>query len=283
MVTNNIIITTAVISIITGVLSAMLGIGGGAIIVPTFSMILGLPIQITIGTSKFIMLFTSASSAIGHFRYKRIDWKTGVLLEVATIPGSILGAQLITVIDPHILKMIVGLVLTAAGFNMIKGRKERAKSKNVEKESGWRRTILTKDGKVYSYTLTIKQLIVALIMSFIAGLIAGISGLGGGIVKVPVLNLILNIPIHVATSTSAFMILLTTPPTAIVHIINNQVNWIISLIAAPGLIIGAQVGARIVGDIKPKNLRRIFAIALITLSLKMIYDGYMAYMAQMNI
>ena len=131
--------------------------------------------------------------------------------------------------------------------------------------------------------MTIKQLIAALIMSFIAGLIAGISGLGGGIVKVPVLNLILNIPIHVATSTSAFMILLTTPPTAIVHIINNQVNWIISLIAAPGLIIGAQVGARIVGDIKPKNLRRIFAIALITLSLKMIYDGYMAYMAQMNI
>jgi len=283
MVTNNIIITTAVISIITGVLSAMLGIGGGAIIVPTFSMILGLPIQITIGTSKFIMLFTSTSSAIGHFRYKRIDWKTGALLEVATIPGSILGAQLITVIDPHILKMIVGLVLTAAGFNMIKGRKERAKSKNVEKESGWRRTILTKNGKVYSYTLTIKQLIAALIMSFIAGIIAGISGLGGGIVKVPVLNLILNIPIHVATSTSAFMILLTTPPTAIVHIINNQVNWIISLIAAPGLIIGAQVGARIVGDIKPKNLRRIFAIALITLSLKMIYDGYMAYMAQMNI
>ena len=271
-------ILTIIIAFVAGILSATLGIGGGAITVPAFSMIAALPIKIAIGTSKFIMLFTTASGAIGHIRYKRVDWKTGLILEIMTIPGSMLGVKLVSILYSPLLKIIVGGILIVAGLNiLLKRKKHREENEKKREGNEWEKIVETKDGKRYRYMINTKKILTALTISFLGGLAAGISGLGGGIVNVPVLTVIMNMPIHLATATSCFMIFLTAPPTSILHLFYGQVDMLNGLIAIPSVIIGAQIGTKIVGNIKPKNLRKIFAATLIIISFKMIYDGYITY------
>ena len=210
------LMTTGVIALFTGLISSMLGIGGGVILVPTFNLIVGLPIRKAIGTTKFLILFTSTSSALAHFRFKRIDWKIGLILEAMAIPGSIIGVQLVQILQPAVLKLILGSILIIASINM--ARKKRGKSSHKTRKEGILKTkMITKDGKTYEYAFSVSRIITGLLLSFIAGLVAGITGLGGGVVNVPLMNLVLDMPIHISTATSSFMIMLTTPPTAAVH------------------------------------------------------------------
>ncbi|RLE51456.1 MAG: hypothetical protein DRJ26_02885 [Candidatus Methanomethylicota archaeon] len=264
--------TAGVIALFTGLISSMLGIGGGVILVPTFNLIVGLPIKRAIGTTKFLILFTSTSSALAHYRYRRIDWKIGLILESTTIPGSILGAYLVQILQPAILKLILGVILIITSINM--ATRKRAKNDYKSKREGiLKRRIETKDGKVYEYAFSAKRIITAIILSFIAGIVAGVTGLGGGVVKVPVMNLILDMPIHISTATSSFMIMLTTPPTVAVHAILNHIDYLKAIIAIPGLIIGSQIGGKIVGRVKSITLRRMFAIVVLISAVKMIYDA----------
>ena len=262
---------TALIALITGIVSSMLGIGGGIILVPTFNLLIGLPIRRAIGTTKFLILFTSTSSALAHYRYRRIDWKTGLLLELTAIPGSILGVNLVQILDPKVLKIILAIALVMASINMMRGRKGREVKMRIN--GIWPRRIVTCDGMNFNYAFSPARLAVGLIFGFIAGLIAGVTGLGGGIVKVPLLNLILEIPIHVATATSSFMIMLTSPPTALIHAQLGHIDYIKGFVAIPGILIGTQIGGKVVGRVKARELRRMFAFLLLFVAIRMIYDA----------
>ncbi len=265
------LVIAAIVALFTGMISAILGIGGGVVLVPLFNLVVGLPIKKAIGTTKFLILFTSTSSAIAHYKYRRIDWKTGLLLETAAIPGTILGVNLVQILDPKALKIILSIALIAASINMM--RKRKGGGTKIMTEGIWPRKIVTRDGMTFSYAFTPARLTIGLAMGFIAGLVAGVTGLGGGIVKVPLLNLILGIPIHVSTATSSFMIMLTSPSAAIVHAQLGHIDYIKGVIAIPGILIGTQVGGRIVGRMKAKTLKKTFAVILLIIAVKMVYDA----------
>lgn len=265
------IIIVGATSILTGIISVMLGIGGGIILVPLFNILIGLPIKIAIGTTKFLILFNSTSSAIAQYRYKRIDWKIGILLQMTIIPGAILGANLVQILDPKTLKTILAIALIITSINMMRKRK---KSKNETMKDGiWRRKILTKDEVKFEYSFTLNRLVTGIAVGFTSGLIAGITGLGGGIINVPLMNLILKMPIHISTATSSLIIMICATPTVIVHTTLGHIDYIKGIIAIPGLIIGGQLGGRVVGKIKAEALKTMFAIAVLIVAIKMIYDA----------
>jgi len=137
------------------------------------------------------------------------------------------------------------------------------------------RKILTKDGKIFEYSFTLNRLIAGVALGFTSGLIAGITGLGGGIVNVPLTNLVLKMPIHISTATSSFMIMVCAIPTVMVHSTLGHIDYIKGIIAVPGLIIGGQLGGKIVGGIKAESLKTMFAIAVLIVAIKMIYDTLM--------
>ncbi|MHA1581732.1 MAG: sulfite exporter TauE/SafE family protein [Candidatus Baldrarchaeia archaeon] len=259
-----------------GILASLVGIGGGVIFVPMFNLFMGLPIEDAIGTSMCTIIFTALSGSIYYAKEKRIDYKTGLLMEITTVPGAIVGAATTELLPDVVLKTIFFSFLFFSGFKLIR-RNDAKKSSNVAfKRSslkflniGWERKFIDAKGKEWSYFVSVP---VMLLSGFLAGFISGLLGIGGGTLKVPILAIVLGVPVHIATATSTFMILLTSTSGGITHLYLGHVHLGIVLVTALGAILGAQMGPRLNIKAPPRYLRKIVGTVLILVAANMAYN-----------
>jgi uncharacterized membrane protein YfcA len=269
------------VTVFTGIIAAMLGVGGGFLNVPIINYIANEPIDIAIGTSLFIIVFTSFSATIGYARKRVIDFKLGLVLETASIPGAFLGAYLTGWISESILKAIFGVALIIIGISMtFRNRRQiPCDSQKVLKEEkksiksgilNWKRVINIVDGESYEYYINVP---LGLAFAFVAGVASGLLGIGGGIVKVPLLNVALGVPMIITVATSMFMIIFTSLTGTFEHSMLGQVNWMIGGVMIIGAIIGAQIGCRLALKISPGLLRKIFGAGAVVLAIQMIYEA----------
>nr|MDO8081553.1 sulfite exporter TauE/SafE family protein [Candidatus Freyarchaeota archaeon] len=272
------------ISVFTGIIASMLGVGGGFLNVPVIEYMTNEPINVAIGTSLFIIVFTSFSATVGYARKRAIDFKLGLVLAPSSIPGAFLGAYLTGWISVDILKAIFGVGLVAIGINMFfKSRRQypsssretlKEETKTVKRSIlSWKRTIKVANGESYVYHVNVP---LGLAFSFVAGLLSGLLGIGGGIVQVPVLDIALGVPMIITVATSMFMIVFTSLAGSFEHTMLGQINWQIGMVMIIGAVIGAQVGVRITMKIAPNLLRKIFGVALTLLAAQMIYEALIA-------
>ncbi|ANF23273.1 sulfite exporter TauE/SafE family protein [Thermococcus piezophilus] len=240
-----------VVGVFIGILAALFGLGGGFLIVPTLNL-LGVEIHHAVGTSSAAVVFTSLSSALAYSRQKRIHYKIGLLLASTAVIGAYIGAGMTSFISAGTLKIIFGATLIIVAIRIY--RKKTAEPTEIRLE----------DVKV-DYRLVP-------IGGFFAGIASGLLGVGGGIINVPFLTW-LGLPIHYAVATSSFAIVFTATAGAIKHYTlgNVELHWLVLLI--PGLIVGAQLGARIAKRTKAKNLKNAFAVVMALLALRMILKG----------
>ena len=239
------------VGVFIGILAALFGLGGGFLIVPTLNL-LGVEIHHAVGTSSAAVVFTSLSSALAYSRQKRVHYKAGLLLASTAIIGAYIGAWMTSLLNPAQLKVIFGAMLILVAIRIY--RKKTAEPSEVKLE----------DVKI-NYKLVP-------VGGFFAGIASGLLGVGGGIVNVPFL-VWLGMPIHYAVATSSFAIVFTATSGAIKHYMmgNVEVQWLVLLV--PGLIIGAQLGARIAKRTRASNLKKAFAVVLALLALRMILKG----------
>ena len=266
------------LGLVTGLIASIAGIGGGVLFVPIFNLLLGIDIKKSIGTSLFTIFFLSLSSGTSYLRKRVVDVKTGLIFELASTPGALVGAYLTIILPAVYLKLIFSLVLIYSGIKMFR-KKDRAKSPegniiygephftNHFTRFNVKRRITTKDGVTYEYTY---NLLFGIILSFFAGVASGMLGIGGGTIKVPAMNLVLGIPIHVAVATSSFMIIFTTLSGIFAHIFLGNIIFEIAAFTIIGAIIGAQIGPRIATRIRKEMLRKIVGIILIIAALRML-------------
>ncbi len=246
---------------IVGTLSAFIGIGGGIILVPAL-IFLGLDPHLATGTSLVVVLFTGLSSAIAYFRQGRVDWKTGLILELTTAPGGYLGALLTAFTSSEQMKVLFAMLMALVSYKMWKEELRLGRF-----AGGLRlKRIVGRGGGMTVYQIDI---IPAMALSFLAGLSSGFFGIGGGVLKVPIL-VAAGTPVHVAVATSSFMIVITALSGLIVRTSLGHVMYSYLLGLVPGTVFGAQVGARIAGRTKSKIIRRVFALILLTISIYMI-------------
>jgi len=265
-----------VMVIIAGMVASLVGIGGGVIFIPLFNLYLGLTIEDAIGTSMFTIIFTSLSGTLYYLKEKRVDYKTGLLMEITTIPGAIIGAATTEILPETVLKAIFFSFLFFSGFKLIR-RKDSEKSSNLtfKKPSlkflniGWEKRFVDSQGKEWSYFVNIPLMLTC---GFLAGFISGLLGIGGGTLKVPMLTIILGMPVHIATATSTFMILITSTSGGMTHFYLGHVHLEIVLIAAIGAVIGAQIGPRLNVKVSSKHLRKIVGTVLILVAANMMYN-----------
>lgn len=239
------------VGIFIGILAAMFGLGGGFLVVPTLNF-LGVEIHHAVGTSSAAVVFTSLSSAIAYHRQRRIHYKAGLLLALTAVPGAYIGAWATSYISPAQLKIIFGVVLFLVAIKIYR-------KKSVEPH----------EVKLEEVELDYRLIPVG---GFIAGIASGLLGIGGGAINVPFLTA-MGLPIHYAVATSSFAIVFTATSGAIKHYMlgNVETQWLLLLV--PGLIIGAQLGARIAKRTKAKSLTKAFAIVLAFLAIRMVLKG----------
>lgn len=256
---------------LAGAFGTLIGAGGGFILVPVLLLIYPdvRPETIT-SISLAVVFFNGVSGSYAYSRMRRIDYKSGMLFAVATIPGAILGALTTTWMPRRLFDIIFG-ILMVAGAVFLMARPAR-KSQSSERQSAFRieRTLTDASGTVHKYSF---NPVTGVIISLGVGYISSLLGIGGGIVHVPVLVNLLSFPVHIATATSQFMLLIMSLTGTAVHITKGVLNQVVSQTAAlsVGVLIGAQIGARISNHMRGTWIIRSLGIALGFVGLRILF------------
>jgi uncharacterized membrane protein YfcA len=249
-----------------------LGIEGGIIFVPVFVFGLGLPMQDAAGTTLTTMIFGLGSGSLAYALQKRIDYKVGLLLGGMAIPGAILGAWVTQFISSRVLGMLFGFVLIPIAVRMImRDEKFSGKVKKSE-QSIWKRRLFDHNGEDFTYTVDYPFLGAG--AYFFIGFLSGLLGIGGGVLRIPVLVLLLGVPIHIAIATSVFTMVISSVAGAAIHLDLGHVNIEYVIWLVPAVICGAQIGARVAKKTEAHILKKIFAFVLIIASIIIIAESF---------
>lgn len=259
-----------VLTFFVGIAAAMLGIGGGVFIVPALQLLplsTGFSPQWAAGTSLTMIVFKALSSASGYARQKRIDYRVGLLIAAVTIPGAFFGAYLTAVIAEELLTLIFALFLLYVASRMVFSYSLGNFKLLKRRGSGWRRRLLDSDDEVFEYVADMR---LGLPLGFLAGVSSGLLGIGGGALMVPVLHFALSFPMHLAVATSVFVMVFTSISGAVTHLYLGNVQLDYAFLLSVGVVFGAQIGAKICKRVSGRNLRRLFGLVLVVVSLRMI-------------
>ncbi|KYH31190.1 sulfite exporter TauE/SafE [Moorella mulderi DSM 14980] len=263
-------------SILAGIVGALLGLGGGIIIIPVLTLLLNIDIRYAIGASIVSVIATSSGAAAAYIRDRITNIRIGMFLEMATTTGAITGAYLGGLISPHYLYIIFAVVLGYSTLAMFKRR-------NLELPEGVVAHPLAKklklEGSYYDQVLnrqveyTATGVYEGFGIMYGAGVISGLLGIGNGIFKVMAMDMFMKLPMKVSTATSNFMIGVTAAASAGIYFARGDIHPAIAAPVALGVVIGATLGTRLMVRLRNTTLRKIFVPVLLYVSLQMLLKG----------
>ena len=270
------VLTLFFIAVLAGVVGAVAGLGGGIIITPALTLLFGIDIRFAIGASIIAVIATSSGATIRNLRGGLCNVRIGLFLEIATATGAIVGAILAGVISGRWLYVIFGVVLLISGFSML-GAGSRANDASTTGDAwavrlGLRGSYLDEvDGRRVEYATQRTPL--GLVLMWGAGIVSGLLGIGSGVFKVPAMDRAMRLPIKVSTSTSNYMIGVTGAATAAVYFSRGQIHPLLAGPVALGVVVGAQLGARLLTRLASITVRRIFVVVLMVIAVRMLVQG----------
>jgi uncharacterized protein len=262
------------ISYFAGLLGSLVGVGGGIIVVPALSLLLGVSIQKAIAASIVSVIATSSGAAASYLDERIANMRLGMVLEVATVIGALVGAGVAAWVSGRALFIIFAVVLAYTAWTMVRRRTGEAKAlpdplaDRLRLHSSFFDRAL---GREVTYRVSRTRL--GLAVSFVAGVSSGLLGIGGGVLKVPVMNLGMGIPIKACTATSNFMIGVTAAASAAVYLMRGEVLPFIAAPVAVGVLVGAKTGAGLLSGMKNNSIRIIFVAVLFVSAVQMLLKG----------
>ncbi len=268
------IILLIIIGFIAGFLGALLGIGGGSIIVPILVIFLHYPMHTAVAIGLITIIATSISAAHVNILKGLVNLELSYTLEIATVLASITGGFISNSINDSILKIIFGILLIITAIIYIKDSIKPSINKNIaaNKNSFFYDEYYDPDIKQYVGYSPI-AITKTLGISALAGLASGMLGIGGGVFKVPAMNFLSKVPIKVAIATSNYMIGLTAAAGSIPYLLHGKVSPAASIYMVVGVIFGSKYALAKFNKITDKKLKIIFAIFLMFVALQMLYRG----------
>jgi uncharacterized membrane protein YfcA len=258
---------------VAGSLGALLGLGGGVFLVPFLNLALGFPFSVAAAISLTTVIATSSTVSAGRAGKHLINMKLGMLLEVATAAGSFLGGVTAHLIAQSLLQKLFGSVAIVVAIIML----TRLHRRNVILDPAADPGVL--GGRYYEeescgeVTYRVKRLPVAIAASFVAGNVSSLLGIGGGIIKVPVLNAWCGVPLRAAAATSAFMIGVTATAGAVIYYGRGQLEPALAAAAVLGVQLGSWGGMRFGAAASSKWLKVMMAIVLFIVAAMMLARG----------
>ncbi|MGN6507301.1 MAG: sulfite exporter TauE/SafE family protein [Tepidisphaeraceae bacterium] len=270
------LIAAFISSIGAGLLGAILGLGGGIIVIPVLTMLLGVDIRFAIGASLVSVIATSSGAAAAYVRERMTNLRVAMLLEIGTTSGALTGAFIATHMRSRWLFIVFGIIMAYSALMMYRRRSHElvteVKPDRIADflrlhDSYYDESI----GETIHYRVTRPTL--GLGLMYIAGVVSGMLGIGSGSLKVPAMDLGMRLPIKVSTATSNFMIGVTAAASAGVYMMRGEIRPFIAAPVAGGVMIGAIVGSRVLGKLKSHRIRLLFAVVLTWVSLSMLWKG----------
>lgn len=251
----------------TGLVGSMLGLGGGVFLVPLLTLALGVPIRAAIAASLVSVIATASASATVSLNRGLVNMRLGLALEVATSVGGLAGGLTAALLSQRQLFAAFALTLAVMGVLMASRSGRRNIIADPDLDPGRLGGRLEEAGVRYVYR--VKRLTVGFASSLAAGAISGLLGLGGGIIKVPILNTFCGIPIRVAAATSAFMIGVTAAASAFIYWSRGDVVLPLTAAVALGALPASLLGARLAERVQARYLKIIMAVVLVAVAVRM--------------
>lgn len=265
-----------IVAIVAGIFGSLLGLGGGVIIIPVYTLLLNAPIHTAIGASIIGVIAVSSAGATFYLREEVTNVRLSMVLEVAATLGAIIGALAFTIMNPRTLTILYGLVLVYSSLLMLRRVKIVSEERALE---GGHDDRLPLSGEYFDKALNapvryiVRSVKKGMVATLFAGSLTGLLGVGGGLINVPVMRRIMRVPIKVATATSNFMMGVTGIAGAFIYYTRGFVDPLIAVPTAIGVLIGAQIGPRLAHRISGVTLERAFALVLIYMAAQMLLKG----------
>jgi hypothetical protein len=253
-------------------------------VVPARTIGFGVPIEYAIGVSIISTIATSSAAASAYVRDRITNLRVGMFLEIGSVLGSIVGVTTTLYFVRSDLSWIIfvifGLVLFFSAYNVLhNARMERMGESMVNTEPNALAERLELRGeyedkslhKTIGYVAT--RIPAGFVVVFFAGLLSGLLGVGGGILKILGMDTIMRLPFKVSTTTSNFMIGVTATASTGILYVSGYVNVVLAAPVAIGVVFGSFVGARALVRSKPASIRVLFVAVLLVFGVEMIYMG----------
>ena len=256
------------VSIGAGGFGALVGIGGGLILVPVLTL-LDVPIKTAIAASLIGVIATSATATVKYLDMGLADRRLGLTLLVATAAGGVCGGLTSGFLDGRILAGLFGTMLVLVAIQMLRQHGGTPPVPHDDPEGGGFASsyIEPTDGSEISYRA--RNMRSGTAVSFVAGNISGLLGVGGGVINVPTMNIAMGIPIRVATTTSTYMLGPTAATSALLYFAAGVLDPILAGPVALGVFIGARTGAHFSARVSQAGLRLAFIGVALILAVQM--------------
>jgi uncharacterized membrane protein YfcA len=262
------------LSLAAGFVGALSGLGGGVFIVPGLVILAHVPMHIAVGASLIAVVATSAGASVAFVRDGWTNLRVAIILECATVTGSVTGAYMAGLISPPVLELLFALMmLQSAWFSLKKAGDELVpQSDPLCARLGLGGQMPNDEGTMTPYGVV--NLPGGAALMVIAGVMSGLLGIGAGAVKVTAMDYLMKLPLKVSSATSNFMIGVTAGAGALVFLARGDVAASVAAPVALGVTAGALIGGRVLPGVNIAALRVLFVVILVLIALEM---GWRAY------
>ncbi len=257
-----------------GIFGSLLGLGGGILIVPLLTFGFGLPFREAVGVSLVCVIVTSSAAAGVYLERHLANLRLGMLLEVFTASGALVGGLVAFLLPDRVLAGLFAILLAYTGATMLRrgvtaAREGAGPIEPGEDPAGPADTPGAFRAALAGPGYRPARLGAGIGGSVFAGLVSALLGVGGGIVKVPLMHLVMGVPLKVATATSNLMIGVTAAASAIVYLMRGGIDPLVAGPTAVGVFAGAMVGSRVAQRIDLRVLRLLFVAVLALTAIQM--------------
>ena len=254
-------------------LGTMVGMGGGTFVVPILVVALGIDVRAAIAAGAICVVLTSLKGSETYLKEGMVNMKLAMVLEISTIVAAVIGAMFVIFAPEAALKVIFGLVLGLTGIAMIadpKGRKTVDSGPDpLGLEDSYDRP--TSSGERHYVPQKVRS---GVGLNSLAGLTAGMLGIGGGAVQVPIMNKLMKVPMRAAVATSTFMVGMTAVVSALIYTGAGLVDVAVTVPAMAGILVGSQMGSKMGTRVPEDLLTKLLIGVLFVLAVMMIADGF---------
>lgn len=282
-------IAPALAGVFVGVMSGLLGVGGGTIMVPIFRLAFGMSPLASTATSLFAIIPTSISGVVAHTRAKTCVPKLGLALGVGGAVMSPVGVWLASVSPGWLVICVAAAVIGFSAFKMFKkavkcasvpragqagGNAQAAADASSAASAGSGAESANPGAASSQPVLSRKQYLQGACIGLVAGLTSGYVGVGGGFIMVPLMLAILDIPMSLASGTSLIAIMILAIPGVIEQGLLGNIDYLAGIAIVVGSIPGALVGARLVRVVPERQLRFIFGGFLLVTAVMLMLNEF---------
>jgi uncharacterized membrane protein YfcA len=237
-----------------GLFGSLLGLGGGVLIVPLLTLVFGLELREAVGVSLVSVIMTSSVAAGVYLERHVADLRLGMRLELFTALGALIGGSIAFLIEERFLALLFALLLAYVAISMLRSRGPAPAAAPGEASTSY----------------DVRNLPLGVVGATGAGVLSALLGVGGGIVKVPLMHLGMGIPLRVSTATSNLMVGITAAASAVIYVIHGEVDPYIAGPTAIGVFLGASAGSRIAHRVDVRVLRFLFVAVLLYTAVQML-------------